>query len=206
MSNWNFAVLLRNSRDRSSAHTCQCDTSHASLAHTKQQSFDSILPFRWITAMTGVNVVNGSAVVFIDKSVTSYSESLSLRAAALALALAGEMIWELLVSMTHCLSKNLSNLPLHAGTRVFWWTSNGECQYAAVESSSRLSDVRYYNLLMVPGSYRRIFVIQGTQVLVLKLDGKPETATLLCAPSYFRFLSSNISKLQSSICHQSNLS
>ena len=28
------------------------------------------------------------------------------------------------------------------------------------------------------------FVIQGTQVLVLKLDGKTETATLPCAPSH----------------------
>lgn len=45
-----------------------------------------------------------------------------------------------------------------AGTRVFFWTSNGECQYATVDSSSRLAD--------------------GTLVLVLKVDGKNELATL----------------------------
>jgi hypothetical protein len=54
--------------------------------------------------------------------------------------------------------------------------------------------------------YRRIFVIQGTQVLVLKLDGKPETATLPCAPSWYSLLGSNIFELQSSIGRQSNLS
>jgi hypothetical protein len=51
-----------------------------------------------------------------------------------------------------------------------------------VESSSRLSDVRSYNLL-IPEPYQRKFVIQGTQVLFLRLDGKDETATLPCAPS-----------------------
>lgn len=51
------------------------------------------------------------------------------------------------------------------------------------------------------------FVIQGTQVLVLKLDGKPETATLPCAPSDYSLLGSNtnIFELQSSIGRQSNL-
>lgn len=53
--------------------------------------------------------------------------------------------------------------------------------------------------------HRRIFFIQGTQVLVLKLDGKPDTATLPCAPSYYNLLGSNIFVLQSSIGRQSNL-
>jgi hypothetical protein len=35
-----------------------------------------------------------------------------------------------------------------------------------------------------PESYRRIFVIQGTQVLVLKMHGKNETATLPCVLSH----------------------
>jgi hypothetical protein len=35
-----------------------------------------------------------------------------------------------------------------ANTKVFWWTSYGECQYAVVESSSCLSDVCSYYLLI----------------------------------------------------------
>jgi len=48
-----------------------------------------------------------------------------------------------------------------AGTRVFWWTSEGDVQYAIVQSSSRLTD--------------------GTQILVLKLEGKDKIATLPAA-------------------------
>ncbi|KDR81475.1 hypothetical protein GALMADRAFT_134911 [Galerina marginata CBS 339.88] len=48
-----------------------------------------------------------------------------------------------------------------AGTRVFFWTSNGDVEYAVVQSSSRLPD--------------------GTQILVLKLEGKDKTATLPAA-------------------------
>lgn len=48
-----------------------------------------------------------------------------------------------------------------AGTRVWWWPSSGDVLYAVVESSSRLPD--------------------GTQILVLKLEGKDEIATLPAA-------------------------
>ncbi|KIM49262.1 hypothetical protein M413DRAFT_21514 [Hebeloma cylindrosporum] len=44
------------------------------------------------------------------------------------------------------------------GTRVFFWTSNGDIEYASVVSSSRLPD--------------------GTQILVLKLESADKTATL----------------------------
>ncbi|KAF8969926.1 hypothetical protein BDZ97DRAFT_1915034 [Flammula alnicola] len=48
-----------------------------------------------------------------------------------------------------------------AGTRVFYWTSEGEVEYAVVQSSSRLSD--------------------GTQILVLKIEGQDKVATLPAA-------------------------
>ncbi|KAF8797895.1 hypothetical protein BYT27DRAFT_7124309, partial [Phlegmacium glaucopus] len=47
------------------------------------------------------------------------------------------------------------------GTRVFYWTSNGDVEYAVVESSSRLPD--------------------GTQILVLRPEGKDKITTLPCA-------------------------
>ncbi|PPQ68278.1 hypothetical protein CVT26_006194 [Gymnopilus dilepis] len=50
----------------------------------------------------------------------------------------------------------MNNFP--AGTRVFFWTSEGEVQYAVVKSSSRLQD--------------------GTQILVLQLEGSNKTITL----------------------------
>ena len=51
-----------------------------------------------------------------------------------------------------------------------------------LQSSLPVGFLTYALIIYHPESYRRIFVIQGTQVLVLKLDGKTETATLPCAP------------------------
>ncbi|KAF9483855.1 hypothetical protein BDN70DRAFT_873239 [Pholiota conissans] len=48
-----------------------------------------------------------------------------------------------------------------AGTRVFYWTSQGDVTYAVVQSSHRLAD--------------------GTQILNLKVEGSNETATLPAA-------------------------
>ncbi|KAF4614940.1 hypothetical protein D9613_002931 [Agrocybe pediades] len=45
-----------------------------------------------------------------------------------------------------------------AGTRVFFWTSNGDVEYAIVQSSTRLTD--------------------GTEVLILKLESSQQTATI----------------------------
>jgi len=47
------------------------------------------------------------------------------------------------------------------GTRVFFWTAGGEVEYAIVQSLNRLPD--------------------GTQILVLKIEGKNHTATLPAA-------------------------
>ncbi|KAF9532314.1 hypothetical protein CPB83DRAFT_891051 [Crepidotus variabilis] len=47
------------------------------------------------------------------------------------------------------------------GTRVFFWTSSGEVEYAIVQSTNRLPD--------------------GTQILVMKIEGKDQIATLPAA-------------------------
>ncbi|KAF5330864.1 hypothetical protein D9619_005860 [Psilocybe cf. subviscida] len=51
--------------------------------------------------------------------------------------------------------------PFPEGTRVFYWTSSGTCEYAIVQSSARLAD--------------------GTLILSLKVEGKDKVATIPAA-------------------------
>ncbi|KAF5330863.1 hypothetical protein D9619_005861 [Psilocybe cf. subviscida] len=50
---------------------------------------------------------------------------------------------------------------LQAGTRVFFWNAQGVCEYAIVQSSSFLPD--------------------GTQILVLKIEGREKTSVIPAA-------------------------
>ena len=59
-----------------------------------------------------------------------------------------------------------------AGTQVFWWTSNGEYQYAVVKSSSRLSDVRSYNLL-IPERINEFLLFRERKCLCSNWMGNP---------------------------------